>query len=328
MENKFSFELKKFSKKNSLLEEESEIGRKKYNDKSLNTLDTFLTYSYFYQITLFINILSLLFKYTIGLYGYSGEGDWQNKFGDYEAQRNWMELTINLKLKDWYTNSDVNSMEWWPLDYPPMSGYYSCLWAYVFRFFIPHSTELVYSRGYESLGHKILMRVSVLVSDFIFFHIPVYLLLKRIFLNIHFTNDRLLLFYISLFLLLTSPILIIIDHGHFQYNCVMHGFFVLSVYFLFNKNFTICIALFACCINFKQMGLYYALPFPVYVIKYLFSKYSKALNLVYVIKYGVTTILVVFIIWAPWLSTGNHMNVISRIFPVWRGIFEDKVIYY
>lgn len=30
----------------------------------------------------------------------TGEGD-APKFGDYEAQRHWMEVTVNLPIKDW-----------------------------------------------------------------------------------------------------------------------------------------------------------------------------------------------------------------------------------
>lgn len=42
-------------------------------------------------------------------------------FGDYEAQRHWMELTIHLHTSQWYTYD----LEYWGLDYPPLTAYVS-----------------------------------------------------------------------------------------------------------------------------------------------------------------------------------------------------------
>jgi alpha-1,3-glucosyltransferase len=44
-------------------------------------------------------------------------------FGDYEAQRHWMELTIHLPLRRWYTYD----LQYWGLDYPPLTAYVSWL---------------------------------------------------------------------------------------------------------------------------------------------------------------------------------------------------------
>ena len=44
-------------------------------------------------------------------------------YGDYEAQRHWMELTINLPLRQWYTYD----LQYWGLDYPPLTAYVSWL---------------------------------------------------------------------------------------------------------------------------------------------------------------------------------------------------------
>ncbi len=44
-------------------------------------------------------------------------------FGDYEAQRHWMELTINLPVRRWYTYDS----QYWGLDYPPLTAYHSWL---------------------------------------------------------------------------------------------------------------------------------------------------------------------------------------------------------
>ena len=46
-------------------------------------------------------------------------------FGDFEAQRHWMELTLHVPLKEWY----YLDKHWWGLDYPPLTAYVSLLFA-------------------------------------------------------------------------------------------------------------------------------------------------------------------------------------------------------
>jgi alpha-1,3-glucosyltransferase len=52
-------------------------------------------------------------------------------FGDYEAQRHWMEITFNLNVRDWYQNTTDNDLNYWGLDYPPLTAYHSYLMGYV-----------------------------------------------------------------------------------------------------------------------------------------------------------------------------------------------------
>jgi alpha-1,3-glucosyltransferase len=42
-------------------------------------------------------------------------------YGDYEAQRHWMELTLHLPPSLWYTYD----LQYWGLDYPPLTAYVS-----------------------------------------------------------------------------------------------------------------------------------------------------------------------------------------------------------
>jgi len=44
-------------------------------------------------------------------------------YGDFEAQRHWMELTIHLPVSLWY----FYDLQWWGLDYPPLTAYHSWL---------------------------------------------------------------------------------------------------------------------------------------------------------------------------------------------------------
>ena len=58
----------------------------------------------------------------------------------------------------------------------------------------------------------------------------------------------------------------------------MHGFFVFAVYFLLNGQYFFAIIFLSFCVNFKQMGLYYAIIFPLYVLKKLFFSGEKNLK--------------------------------------------------
>jgi alpha-1,3-glucosyltransferase len=42
-------------------------------------------------------------------------------YGDFEAQRHWMELTIHVPADEWY----FYDLQYWGLDYPPLTAYHS-----------------------------------------------------------------------------------------------------------------------------------------------------------------------------------------------------------
>lgn len=44
-------------------------------------------------------------------------------FGDFEAQRHWMEITTHLPMAKWY----LYDLQYWGLDYPPLTAYHSWL---------------------------------------------------------------------------------------------------------------------------------------------------------------------------------------------------------
>ena len=309
LNNYFEKDSKHPQKKRNILE------KKIINQKKIENNSIFLN-------TLLINILSIILKIITGLFGYSGEND-PPKYGDCEAQRHWMELTINLPIKDWYTNSTLNPLSYWPIDYPPMSAYHSFIFGLFLNKIYPECVQLKTSWGFESNYHKKLMRFISLISDIFTFHFACNLFVKYIFIDSKIEKNY-KKYYICLFIMLVSPSLIIIDHGHYQFNNVMHGFFIFAVYFLYKKKFIFAIIFYAMCINFKQMGMYYAIPFPIYVIRYL-TKKDFVNNFISFLLYGIVTISSLCLIWSPWLFYQNYQNVLQRIFPIWRGIFEDKV---
>ena len=87
-----------------------------------------------------VAVAAELVRWLVGLGGYSGTSrlvffnifiiltatSWLGRktppmFGDYEAQRHWMELTIHLPVREWY----YYDLPYWGLDYPPLTAYVS-----------------------------------------------------------------------------------------------------------------------------------------------------------------------------------------------------------
>jgi len=96
-----------------------------------------------------VGLFALLVRVAVSLHPYSGAGN-PPKFGDFEAQRHWMEITTNLPVKEWYRNSSSNDLSYWGLDYPPLTAYQSFVHGLFLRFFHPQSVALLTSRGHES----------------------------------------------------------------------------------------------------------------------------------------------------------------------------------
>ena len=72
----------------------------------------------------FGNLLAILLRWTTGQHSYSGHSS-PPLYGDYEAQRHWMEVTVNMEPIEWYKNSTNNDLQYWGLDYPPLTAYHS-----------------------------------------------------------------------------------------------------------------------------------------------------------------------------------------------------------
>ncbi|XP_069449583.1 dolichyl pyrophosphate Man9GlcNAc2 alpha-1,3-glucosyltransferase isoform X3 [Ovis canadensis] len=213
-------------------------------------------------------LLGLTVRWTVSLNSYSGAGK-PPMFGDYEAQRHWQEITFNLPIKQWYFNSSDNNLQYWGLDYPPLTAYHSFLCAYVAKFINPDWIALHTSRGYESQAHKLFMRATVLIADLLIY-IPAVVLycccLKEISTKKKIASALCILLY---------PGLILIDYGHFQYNSVSLGFAlwgVLGVSYDWDLlgSLAFCLA-----INYKQMELYHSLPFFCFLLGKCFKKGLK-----------------------------------------------------
>lgn len=268
-------------------------------------------------------VLGILIRWTVSLAGYSGARKGP-MFGDYEAQRHWMEVTVNLPVNEWYHNTSRNNLMYWGLDYPPLTAYHSWICGRIAQFINPEWVELNKSRGYESYEHKLFMRYTVLAVDIMVYFPAVYWIFaaKKVHLadTVAVTNQEK-----GFLLMLMYPGLMLIDHGHFQYNCISLGFTLLAVTSLLTGREIIGSALFYLALNYKQMELYHAMPFFCYLLGSCLKSFRNN-GFFRLVKIGTTVIITTGLCWFPFLYSKHSMlQVLHRLFPFARGVFEDKV---
>lgn len=122
----------------------------------------------------------------------------------------------------------------------------------------------------------------------------------------------------------------------------MHGFALWAVYFALTSRLSLAVVFMVLAVNFKQMALYFALPFAVYALSILWKqaqakgKGNRIKQLGYltlrIVLLVVVLILTFAVVWWPWVSESLNgdpkhgvASVVARVFPVRRGLFEDKV---
>ncbi|KZC12740.1 Dolichyl pyrophosphate Man9GlcNAc2 alpha-1,3-glucosyltransferase [Dufourea novaeangliae] len=108
-------------KSNSTTQKQIDINEKM--GSHLDKLDCLITKAENAQYT-------LLLRWCVTYYAYSGEKK-PPMFGDYEAQRHWQEITFNLPIEKWYINTTNNNLQYWGLDYPPLTAYHSFILGYI-----------------------------------------------------------------------------------------------------------------------------------------------------------------------------------------------------
>lgn len=268
-----------------------------------------------------VTVLGILLRWGVSLYPYSGAGK-PPMYGDYEAQRHWQEITVNLPVKDWYVNGTNNDLLYWGLDYPPLTAYHSYACGLVAQLLSPAFVALNSSRGYESYEHKLFMRYSVFVVDLLVY-IPAAFMFMKISGKSKAGKGGNMMNYV---MLMIYPGIYLIDYGHFQYNNASLGLLIAAVSAIILGMDCLASVLFSLALNYKQMELYHALPFFFYLLGICVKQGSVKGFLIKLIKIGISVVLTFAIIWAPFLSDLDlFLQVVNRLFPFNRGLFEDKV---
>lgn len=250
---------------------------------------------------------------------------------DFEVHRNWLAITHNLSINEWYYDATSE----WTLDYPPFFAWLEYSLSFVAKLFDPRMLQLD-NLNYASDMTVIFQRLSVIVLDL------VYIASAKSCANL--ISDGKLLVFI---LLVSNPGLLMVDHIHFQYNGFLYGFLLYSMSNMIRGNY-VCAALwFAVLLNLKHIYLYVA---PVYVVHllraYCFTISTNdgvhtpwySFSFMNLLKLAITVTTVFALSFGPFL---NHIpQIISRLFPFKRGLchaywapnfwalynFSDKVL--
>lgn len=279
-----------------------------------------------------LKILAVTFflRLSVSLLPHSGQAA-PPTYGDFEAQRHWMSLTAHLPITEWY----FHDSSWWRLDYPPLTAYHSYILGRLGTWLNPAWFDLDTSRGMETLSLKTFMRCTVLLSEALVF-LPAVLIFSR--LRSSKRSSRLLLAA-----LLLQPGIILIDHGHFQYNTVMLGFFLLAICSFLSDFPLLGCGFFVAALGFKQMALFYAPAVASYLTGRCFfgPKGFQPFHLLQIVAVTALSFAVLYIpillgVWhemsvsqawptdyQPFLD--QILQTLHRIFPLSRGLFEDKV---
>lgn len=226
-------------------------------------------------------------------------------FGDYEAQRHWMELTVHLPPSQWYKYD----LQYWGLDYPPLTAYVSWLCGIMYVPSLTNAAHLIFDKWFSNIpsmvraGYFTRIRKhreqAVYASDGTVprcspvrpsaLHV-----LKSVARNQVETHSGMRMYHhchvihilvlqsLSFLVLILQPALLLIDFGHFQYNSVMLGksrtrqratiltlFTALTLFsincFATNRDLLGAVC-FTLSLGFKQMALYYAPAIGTYLV--------------------------------------------------------------
>lgn len=297
-----------------------------------------------------------LFRWAAGLWGYSGF-EKPPMFGDYEAQRHWMEITTQLPISSWY----FYDLQWWGLDYPPLTAYHSWLCGKIGTLINPSWFALYTSRGIHDPNLKIFMRATVIVSEYLIF-VPAVVMFVRRYGRLQGVSNWTI--SVALAAVLMQPGTILIDHIHFQYNTVMLGFVTASMSSMLAGRYFWSSVFFVAALGFKQMALYYALPVFFFLLGSCLFPQTRITRLLAIVLGTVVSFAVLLLPLVAgalydksqgaspkaehlgpdarlpifeWIEDYIDSNVfywpvieqlvqmIHRVFPFARGLFEDKV---
>lgn len=122
------------------------------------------------------------------------------------------------------------------------------------------------SRGHESPSSKQLMRSTVLAADMLIALPGAWAAATALHPRRRASSTENKSWLRLLVALLFSPAALLVDHGHFQYNCIGLGLAAGAAAAGVAGHEILCAVLFCLSLNHKQMGLYYAPAFFAFLL--------------------------------------------------------------
>ncbi|XP_078683973.1 dolichyl pyrophosphate Glc1Man9GlcNAc2 alpha-1,3-glucosyltransferase-like isoform X2 [Branchiostoma floridae x Branchiostoma belcheri] len=243
---------------------------------------------------------------------------------DFEVHRNWLAITHSRPVSQWYYEDTSE----WTLDYPPMFAWFEFLLSRIAKLFDPAMLEVT-NLNYASFATVLFQRLSVIVSDFLLVY-AVYECCQCVQLVGKKKSPHLLSqpMFVLAVLLLWNFGLLIVDHIHFQYNGFLTGLKLLSIARILERRHLEGAFWFSLLLNFKHIYLYIAPAYFIYLLRsYCFTRSNRdgrvqwtSLSLMNLFGLGVVVLEVFAISFGPFIAMGQLGQVLSRLFPVKRGL--------
>ncbi|OXB78067.1 UNVERIFIED_CONTAM: hypothetical protein H355_013616, partial [Colinus virginianus] len=241
---------------------------------------------------------------------------------DFEVHRNWLAITHNLPLSQWYYEATSE----WTLDYPPFFAWFEYALSHIAKYFDPKML-VIENLNYTSPATVFFQRFSVIFTDVLF----IYAVREccRCVNGKRAAKDILEKpAFILAVLLLWNFGLLIVDHIHFQYNGFLFGIMLLSVARLCQKRYLEGAFLFAVLLHFKHIFVYVAPAYGIYLLRsYCFTASNadgsvkwRSFSLLRITLLGLIVCLVSALSLGPFIVLGQLPQVISRLFPFKRGL--------
>lgn len=255
---------------------------------------------------------------------------------DFDVHRNWLAITKNLPLSQWYFDN-VNGTTVHTLDYPPAFAFFEWILSNnpITVAVLQNDRCLDLLPDYDntpSINCIVFQRTTVILSDVILW-LGAWMSCQALHRgrSIHHST-------LCFLLIVLNPGLLWLDHIHFQYNgmllgillaslgCLMDGIHLPPDCWAFDLYHLAGAALYALLLNMKHLYLPLA---PVYFC-YLLGKYcwveSKFAPKKFMALAVVTTTTLV-LPWVPFLLQENPkdqiLQILSRLFPFGRGLVHD-----
>ncbi|ONI22272.1 hypothetical protein PRUPE_2G118200 [Prunus persica] len=227
------------------------------------------------------------------------------KSTDFEVHRHWLAITHSLPLSQWYFDETSP----WTLDYPPFFAYFERLLSIFANLIDPQIVHLQKGLNYSSNTVLYFQRISVIFSDLCLLH-GVYRLTRKL------DSTRQKLIWV---LVVWSPMLVIVDHLHFQYNGFLLGILLISLSYLEEGRDLMGGLVFAVLLCFKHLFAVAAPVYFVYLLRhYCWKGFVRGFWRLFIL--GAIVVAVFAVAYGPFVYHGQMQQVIHRMFPFGRGL--------
>ncbi|CDR37216.1 CYFA0S01e08548g1_1 [Cyberlindnera fabianii] len=234
---------------------------------------------------------------------------------DFDVHRNWLAITHNLPLKDWY----IEATSQWTLDYPPFFAYFEWFLSQLVPPVVKADGCLdIVEVGQYGWPTVVFQRTTVIISEILLFAV------LQTYINM--SSKKTLAFIIALSLVM-SPGLFIVDHIHFQYNGMLFGILCAVILCARHRKHYLLAFFFAVLLCFKHIFLYLAPAVFVYLLRaecldFKQKNLIKMVKWTNLIKLGGIVISVFTVAFAPFVYYGVMPQLLARLFPFSRGLMH------